>query len=376
MPDLLAELRAAFPVRDTWLYFNHAAVSPLSSPVARAMEEFHRDALENGSAHFQGWLDRRTSARAQAARLLGARPEETALVTSTSQGLLTVAEGLRWSPGDEILVVQDDFPANQIPWVRQERRGAKVVTVPRSEGRVRTADVLDRIGPRTRLVALPFVLYDSGQRLDLETVGAALADHPALFCVDAIQGLGAFPLDVEAARIDFLSADSHKWMLGLEGIGVFYCRQERLEELDDPFQSWMGVVDPFGPYAPGKDRWPDARRFEFASLPTVATFGLDACLGMLLDTGVERMAGRILEVTDRLAAGLTDVGWTVASPRATDAEKSGIVSAVPPGGDLHAAVAALEEQRVSVAARGGGVRFSPHAWNTVEEIERLLDLLA
>jgi len=138
----------------------------------------------------------------------------------------------------------------------------------------------------------------------------------------------------------------------------------------------MGVVDPFGPYVPGKDRWPDARRFEYASLPTVATFGLDACLGMLLDAGVERMAGRILEVTDRLAAGLTEVGWDVRSPRATDAEKSGIVSAVPPGGDLHGAVAALEERQVSVAARGGGVRFSPHAWNTVEEIERLLDLLA
>jgi len=376
MPDLLAELRAAFPVRDAWLYFNHAAVSPLSNPVAKAIEDFNRDALENGSARFQDWLDRRESARTQAARLLGgAQSDEVALTTSTSQGLLTVAEGLRMEPGDEILVVQDDFPANQIPWFRQERRDARVVTVPRQGGRVRTDDILARIGPRTRLVALPFVLWDTGQRLDIEAVGAALADHSAFYCVDAIQGLGAFPLDVKAAHIDFLAADSHKWMLGLEGIGLFYCRQECLEELDDPFQSWLSVQDPFAPWMPGKPRVADARRFEFASLPTVAIFGLEACLRLLLKTGVDRMAPRILELTDRLTAGLEDRGWRLRSPRTREAEKSGIVSALPPSGTPEEAVATLESRRVSVAARGGGVRFSPHAWNTLDEVDRLLELL-
>lgn len=341
------------------------------------MEDFNRDALENGSARFQGWLERRESARTHASRLLGgAQPDEVALTTSTSQGLLTVAEGLRMAPGDEILVVQDDFPANQIPWFRQERRGAVMVTVPRVDGRVRTEDILARIGPRTRLVALPFVLYDSGQRLDIEAVGAALKDHRALYCVDAIQGLGAFPLDVEAAHIDFLAADSHKWMLGLEGIGLFYCRRERLDELDDPFQSWLSVVDPFTPWRPDKARVANARRFEFASLPTVAIFGLEACIRLLLETGVERMAPRILEVTDRLVAGLQGHGWQLRSPRETEAEKSGIVSALPPSGTPEEAVAALEAKRVSVAVRGGGVRFSPHAWNTTDEVDRLLDLLA
>ena len=377
MPDLLAELRAAFPVRDRWLYFNHAAVSPLSCPVAKAMEDFNRDALENGSARFQNWLDRRESARLQAARLLGgAQSEEVALTTSTSQGLLTVAEGLRIEPGDEILVVQDDFPANQIPWFRQERRQARVVTVPRKAGKVLTEGILARIGPRTRLVALPFVLWDTGQRLDIETIGTALKDHRAFFCVDAIQGLGAFPLDVERAHIDFLAADSHKWMMGLEGIGLFYCRRQCLEELDDPFQSWLSVEDPFTPWHSGKQRLGDARRFEFASLPTVAIFGMEACLDLLLKTDVDRMAPRILELTDRLTDGLTGLGWNVRSPRDQEAEKSGIVSALPPSGTAEDAVAELEKRHVSVAMRGGGVRFSPHAWNTLDEVERLLDLLA
>jgi selenocysteine lyase/cysteine desulfurase len=287
-----------------------------------------------------------------------------------------VAEGLRIEPGDEILVVQDDFPANQIPWFRQERRQARVVTVPRKAGKVLTEDILARISPKTRLVALPFVLWDTGQRLDIETIGAALKDHRAFFCVDAIQGLGAFPLDVERAHIDFLAADSHKWMMGLEGIGLFYCRQERLEELDDPFQSWLSVEDPFTPWHSGKQRLADARRFEFASLPTVAIFGIEACLSLLLKTGVDRMATRILEITDRLADGLAEQGWNVRSPRTQEMEKSGIVSALPPKGTAEDAVAELEKRHVSVAMRGGGVRFSPHAWNTLDEVERLLDLLA
>ena len=375
MPDLLAELRAAFPVRERWLYFNHAAVSPLSVPVAEAMQAFQRDALENGSVRFQAWLDRRESARRQGARLLGADPSEVAFTTSTSQGLLTVAEGLRMEAGDEILVIQDDFPANQIPWFRQERRGARVVVVPRHEGRVRLQDILDRVGPRTRVVAVPWVFYDSGQRLDLVALGAELADQRALFCVDAIQGLGGFPLDVEAARIDFLSADSHKWMLGLEGVGLFYCRREHLDALDDPFQSWLSVVDPFGPYDPGKARVPDARRFEFASLPTVALFGMQACLELLLRTGAPLMAERILEVTDHLAAGLERCGWRVTSPREHADEKSGIVQGIQPSGSLDETVAALEARGVSVAQRGGGVRFSPHAWNTVAEVDQLLERL-
>ncbi|MCB9897318.1 MAG: aminotransferase class V-fold PLP-dependent enzyme [Planctomycetes bacterium] len=377
MTDALARLRAAFPVAGRWIYFNHAAVAPMAAPVADAVAAFCADARDNGSVHFEQWLARREHARSKTASLLGALPEEIALTTSTSQGLITVAEGLRLAPGDEILVVHHDFPANQIPWFRQQKlRGAKVVVVPRdADGRVPPEAVLSRLTPRTRVVALPFVLYDNGYRLDLEAIGRGLADHPALFCVDAIQGLGAFPLDVRAARIDFLSADSHKWMLGMEGIGVFYCRHALLDELDTPLVSWTSVEDPFRPYEPGRALLPDARRFEYAAMPTMEVFGLDACLDLLLATGVEAMSGRILSLTDTLAAGLLDRGWTLACPRGTPGERSGIVVARPPSGDAPAAVDALAARGVSVTPRGGGVRFSPHAWNTAAEVSAVLDRL-
>lgn len=377
MSDRLAELRAAFPVAASWIYFNHAAVCPLAQPVAAAVRSFLDDALQNGSTGFRQWDERRQHVRAQAARLLGCAAAEVALSTSTSQGLITVAEGLTLGPGDEIVVIQDDFPANQIPWYRQERRGARVIVVPRREGRVELSDILDRLTPSTRVVAVPFVLFDSGQRLDLPALGAALADHPTLFCVDAIQGLGAFPLDMTAAHIDVLSADSHKWMLGMEGIGLFACRTEILDEIDSPLTSWLSMAEPFAPYRPGAPLRPDAARFEYAALPTMEIFGLDACLKLLLDTGIETMARAILGLTERLSAGLVEQGWTLRSPRERPEDSSGIVLAGPPDalGDAETVVAALEARGVSVVSRAGAVRFSPHAWNTLDEVERLLELL-
>jgi cysteine desulfurase/selenocysteine lyase len=385
--DVLAELRDAFPVAELWAYFNHAAVAPVARPVEAAVAEFLREARTQGSSGFAGWLARREVARQEAATLLGGRSSEVAFTTSTSQGLLTVAEGLRLSPGDEIVALQDDFPANRIPWWRQVRRGARIVEVPRRDGRVRAGDVLARLSPRTRLVAVSWVAYDHGQRLDLQALGAGLAarneqaareDRGAcrtLFCVDAIQGLGLFPMQARAWGLDFLAADSHKWLLGLEGLGLFWCREEALAELDPPLISWWSLARPFAPWTPDAPLQPDARRFEYACLPTACLYGAEAALRMLLAAGAPAMSARVLELTARLAQGLTARDWRVLSPMASEAERSGIVTAVPPELAPGAAVERLLAARVQVTERGGGVRFSPHAWNTLDEVERVLEAL-
>ncbi len=386
MPDALAHLRAAFPVAELWVYVNHAAVAPVALPVEQAVAGFLAQARRDGSAGFAGWLARREEARRSAAALLGARPEEVSFTTSTSQGLITVAEGLSLQPGDEIVLLEDDFPSNQIPWWRQQRRGARLVPVPRdAAGRVTADAVLARVGPRTRVVAVSWVAYDNGCRLDLRALGAGLAARNAqlaagqpraLLCVDAIQGLGAFALDARACGIDFLSADSHKWLLGLEGVGLFFCRAERLAELDSPLTSWWSMAEPFRPWRPGAALQPDARRFEYACLPTAALFGVEAALRMLLEAGLPRIERQVLELTDRLAAGLVERGWTLLSPRERPDERSGIVSARPPSGGAREAVERLLAARVQAVERGGGVRFSPHAWNTAGEMDRVLEALS
>jgi len=371
----LADLRASFPVAARWIYVNHAAVAPVSLEVAKAVGRFVRDASTDGGVHWEQWLAVRDEARAKAARLLGASPATLAFTTSTSQGLLTVAEGLDWRSGDEIVVLQDDFPANHIPWFRQQKHGVRVRVVPRSEGRVSVEAVLDAVGPRTRLVAVPSAFYDNGFRLDLVGLGRALRDTGALLCVDAIQTLGAFPLDVEEAGIDFLSADSHKWMLGLEGIGLLYVREALLEHLDPPFVSWLSVEQPFTSYEPGRALVPGARRFEYGAMPTVAVFGIDACLDMLARFGPAAMGKRILALTDRLAAGLRERGWTLTSPRESADESSGIVAGRHPVATNEEVVRNLGHAGVAATHRLGAVRFSPHAWNTEEEIDRILAAL-
>ena len=387
MADVLAELRAAFPVAELWIYFNHAAVAPVSRPVEAAMAEFLRESRLQGSAGFAGWLERRETARREAATLIGGRSTEVAFTTSTSQGLLTVAEGLQLSPGDEIVTLQDDFPANRIPWWRQARRGARIVEVPRRDGRVTAGDVLARLSPRTRVVAVSWVAYDHGQRLDLRALGAGIAARNeqaaregrgavrTLFCVDAIQGLGVFPMEARAWGLDFLSADSHKWLLGLEGLGLFWCREELLAELDPPMISWWSMARPFAPWTPDAPLQPDARRFEYACLPTACLYGAEAALRMLLAAGAPALSARVLELTAQLAAGLQSHGWQLLSPMARDDERSGIVTARPPGMTAGVAVERLLAARVQVTERGGGVRFSPHAWNTADEVERLLEAL-
>jgi selenocysteine lyase/cysteine desulfurase len=381
VPDALAALRSAFPAAGSVVYFNHAAVAPLCRPVVSAMQGFLDEAARQGSLGFRGWLERRERARGRAARLIGAAPEEVAFVTSTSQGLIAVAEGLDWHAGDRVVVLEHDFPANLMPWYRQRRHGVEVVVVPRRDGRVPVEAILSAVDERTRLVAVSWVLYDNGYRLDLPRLGAALAEHnrqaarPVRLCVDAIQGLGAFPLDVHACGIDFLSADSHKWMLGLEGIGLFYCRRELLDELDPPCISWWSLAKPFAPYTPEARLQPDARRHEFASLPNLAVFGFDAALGLLLEVGAERTATAVLDLTRRLAEGLAERGWTLHTPLTADRERSGIVSASHPDKAAAEVVAHLESRHVSVARRGDGVRFSPHAWNTIDEVDQLLRCL-
>ena len=388
MPDALSALRAAFPVASRWIYFNHAAVAPVAVPVEAAVAEFLREAREHGSAGFRAWLERREAARQAAAALIGARSSEVAFTTCTSQGLITVAEGLRLQPGDEIVCLQDDFPANRIPWWRQARRGARVVEVPRdASGRVTPQAILARVGPRTRLVAVSSVLYDNGFRLDLPALGAGLAARNAaaaaegrgagetLLCVDAIQSLGALPLDVEACRIDFLSADSHKWLLGLEGIGLFYCRASRLPELDGPLVSWWSYAQPFAPWTPDSPLQPDARRFEYSVLPVAELYGFHAALELLAAAGLPAIEPQILALTEHLAGGLAARGWTLLSPRERPAERSGVLTATHPSQPAREVVERLTAAGVQVTARGGGVRFSPHAWNTAAEVDRLLERL-
>jgi selenocysteine lyase/cysteine desulfurase len=254
-------------------------------------------------------------------------------------------------------------------------RGVEVRRVPSRQGRIEIDDLVAALDTRTRVVSLSFVEFASGFRNDLAAVGALCQERGIRFFVDAIQGLGVLPLDVSRLGIDYLAADGHKWLLGPEGAGIFWIRRDRVEELHAVGVGWHSVVGAWDFSRIDFRLKPHAGRWESGTLNVGGIVALGASLGLLLEAGIEAVRDRVLALTDHLCERAPAAGWTVWSSR-RDADRSGIVSLVPPPGrDPAAVVKELRRQGVVVNHRAGRLRVSPHAYNTPDEIDRLVALL-
>jgi len=352
---------------------NHAAVAPISRRVRDAMAGLLDDVQQCGAEHWQRWVETYGSVRRSLALLLNADSGEIAFTKNTSEGISMFASGLDWQPGDEVVSVEGEFPANFYAWKALEKRGVVLRLVPSEQGRVSQEAILSALTPRTRVVTVSFVQYLSGFRLDLEKLGQACVARGCLLFVDAIQGLGAFPIDVKRANIAGLAADGHKWMLGPEGAALLYVNSQVMEKITPPEIGWT-TVRHWSDFSRRDLSWrDDARRYECGTLNTVGIYGLGAAVNLLLEVGIPNIAARVLQLTDRLRGGLLAQGHSVFGPRARE-EASGIVSFVPRQGGPEHLLDLFLAHRVQVAARGGMVRIAPHFYNTEEEIDRVLEL--
>lgn len=365
-----------FPSLARWAFFNHSGVSPMPRVAAEAMrkyiEQSEHDAYLTGK-----WYKQAEVVRKRAAQLIHADADEIAFIKNTSEGLAFVANGLDWKAGDEILSTRSEYPANVYPWMAAERwHGARHVMIrERADGRIPPEDLFAAVTGRTRLIALSHVEYGSGFRTDVAAVGAFCRARGILFCVDAIQSAGAVPVDVQAMQIDYLSAGGHKWMLGPEGAGIFYCRKELLETLR-PEVGAMNVVNATDYSNLDFTLRPDARRFECGGYNLAGILALGASLEMLLGVGIEAVWARLHGLTQMLAEAVAAKGYRVYSPRAREAECSGIVSfsAAEPGrhGEI---IKKLEEQRIIIVEREKRLRAAPHFYQGEEQIRRLVEAL-
>lgn len=370
--------RSLFPVTQHCIFLDHAAIAPVSTRVVEAMKVYLSDVATSGGQHEPAWNERVKRARAAAAQLCGATPEEIAFVKNTSEGLLHVANGIRWREGDNVVIPAIEFPANVYPWTNLARWGVETRRVQARGGRVLVDDLVAAMDERTRVVSVSFVQYAQGFRADLDAIGAACRERGVLFCVDAIQGLGVLQLDVRRTPVDFFSADGHKWLLAPEGIGLFYLRRERLEDLVPHGAGWYSVVRTeagTGDYsrydAPLLD---SAARFEPGTRNNVGIYGLGAALDLLNEIGLPAIEARVLALTDRLIEGLQRKGYTLRSslvPR----ERSAIVAFSSdrfPSGELYRR---LRAANIVLSLRQGALRVAPHFYNTEGEIDALLEVL-
>lgn len=358
--------REFFPVTRRLIYLNHAAVAPLCLPAAQAMESLTRDAVEWGSLHYSQWMECYDGLRRGAARLVSGAPGEIAIVKNTSEGIATIAMGLDWRAGDRIVAFEGEFPANQYPWRRLESKGVTIEWLPPTA----PLDHIDQAARGARLLSISFVQFLTGFRADLTGIGEICQRRGVIYVVDAIQGLGAFPIDVRAAHIDALAADGHKWLLGPEGCGILYI-SPRLQEQVEPVEfGWTNVAS-YNDYA-SRDMTlrPDAGRYECGTLNTVGCFGLRAAIDFLLEVGIENIAPVVRGLAGQIAGGVRCKGYKVLGE-----PNAGIVSFRKPGVDSAAIVAKLKENAIITAPRAGWVRTSPHFYIAPEDIAKMLELL-
>lgn len=359
-----------FPVTEHLIYLNHAAVAPLCRPAGEAMKWLAEDAMRNGSLHYSQWEECYEGVRLSTARMIGAHRDEIAIVKNTSEGIATVAMGLGWKPGDRIVAFREEFPANYFPWLRLEAKGCEITWLSVTDA----LDQIDEAARGAKLLAISYVQYLSGYRANLEAIGEICSSHGCFFFVDAIQGLGALPLDVENARIDALAADGHKWLLGPEGCGILYVRkiwQDRIEPVEFGWTNIAGYND----YS-CRDMTlrPDAGRYECGTLNTIGIFGLRAAIDFLLEVGIHRIGPDVVTAADRLAEGAIAKGYELLGTR-TPQTASGIVSIRKPGVDCRMTVSELRRKGITAAPRQGWARLSPHFYVSPEAIESVLAAL-
>lgn len=365
------ELRALFPVTQNHIYLNHAAVAPISLPVYERMQDYTRDLLENGLVHFREWGEAVTRVRALAARFINARPDEIAFAPNTSSGLASVANGIDWRAGDNIVSADCEFPANSVPWRRVCCEfGVELRLAREHDGRLETEEILRLIDSRTRVVTLSFVEFASGFRNDPATIGRYCRERGVLFVVDAIQGLGALRLDVESCCIDALSADAHKFLLGPDGVAIFYISRAAMERIQPTAVGWMSVARPFD-FDSEQSYAPDARRFEAGALNTAGVVGLGTAIELFEQTGPERIERYLLELGDYLCERLLEKGYQLVSSRRAG-EKSAVICCRHEKYSANDLYQILDARRIITTPRLGRLRISPHFYNTREEVDELI----
>jgi len=369
-------LRALFPVTERLNYLNHAAVSPPPSTTIAAVQSQLADVSKNGSVNFRNWIATKERTRTLLATMLGARPDQVAFMRNTSDGLSTVANGLRWHPGDNLVTFRNEFPSNIYPWLRlREAFGVEVRMAEERDGRIDLNELIGLIDAKTRLVAISQVQYASGFRADLERIGLAARAVDALLVVDVIQALGVVPIDVQSELVDVAAGACHKWLLTPEGVGFLYLSDRARERIQPTLVGWISVSDPdnYGNFSQGWNRGTLA--WETGTGPAALIHGLEQSLKLLAETGSEQIRSHLETLTDYLCERLANRAYRIVSSR-QPREKSQIVCIQSTAGlSAMNLYSHLKDRGIITAPRGDRLRISPHLYNTSDEIEALVNAL-
>ncbi|HKI47038.1 MAG TPA: aminotransferase class V-fold PLP-dependent enzyme [Balneolales bacterium] len=375
----VAEVRELFPfLKQGTCYLNHAAISPLSSKVTNAIKN-RLDIRSLGSieafTHDKPIID---DCRVQIARLINAESEERiAFVPNTSSGLNIIANGVKWSPGDQILIGDVEFPTNVYPFLNLRRLGVDVKLITNDNGSV-TAEMIEKATtPKTKLVSISTVQFLSGYRADMERIGEWCRRHDIWFVVDGIQAVGAIELDVVASHVDALCAGSHKWQMGPQGLGFLYVNKRMQDAIRPSNAGWLSVTAPWELLDYNLEFLPTAMRYELGTMNANGIVGYHAALKLLNEIGIRNIQQRILDLTSRILSEFSH--WDdirILTPN-DDHHRAGIVTLdLPEMVDPDGLMENLSKENIVVAIRNGMLRLSPHFYNTEQEVDHSVSIIS
>lgn len=364
--------RELFAATENYTYLNHAAVGVLPRPTREALHAFVDAHATGGVARVWPYESRMPEYRERIARFIGAQAGTIAVLRNTGDGANAIANGFPWQAGDEVILPDNEFPSNAQPWLPLRKRGVAVRFIDSTRERL-TPDVLRRhISNRTKVVTVSWVSFEDGYRHDIAALAEVAHEHSALLAVDAIQGLGAFPIDVQACGVDALYCGGAKWLLSLQGVSFLYVRPELIDRLMLAAPGWRSVADMWNFLDYDQPLAPNATRFEGGTPNFVGALSLATTIDVLQNAGMDGIAAHVLALTDRLVEGLRVLGAEIATVRGPS-ESSGIVTFTVPGADPEALGRALQRDGIVTTYRASGVRVAPHGYNTFAEIDALLD---
>jgi selenocysteine lyase/cysteine desulfurase len=364
--------RSEFAVTRRFVYLNHASAGVLPLSSVAAIDAFVREHADAGVKGTFPYDLRMPEYRNRIGRYIGADGSRIALVPNTSAAAATIAAGLNWKPDDEVLLCANEFPANAVPWIALQRRGVNVRLLETQHERLTPGALHRALTARTRLVAVSWVSYADGYRHDLQGLARVAHESDAFLCVDAMQALGAFAVDVRQLDVDALYAGAAKWLLGLHGVALLYLGDRLRDRLELTMPGWRSVQDMWNFHNYEQPYSPDAMRFECGTPNLIGTLSLVKAIDLFERSGTAAIAQHVLALTDRLCGGLHEVGANISSLRGPGIS-SGIVTFDLPDCDSIELGQALEKERIMTTYRATGVRVSPHGYNTAEEIDAVVE---
>lgn len=364
-------IRKDFPVTKSYTYLANAAISPIPTPVAQETLSFYDDMLNHAGTLWPDWMEKMEGAREIFARFINASSDEVGFTHSTSEGMNIISHML----GAKGSVISDEleFPSSILPWLN---RGSYVHFVKAKNGRILKQDISNAIGTKTKSVVISHVQYSTGFRQDLAELSELTRKHGLYLVVNPTQSLGAVRFDVKDFGVDFMASNGHKWVLSSFGVGTIFIKRDYLEDVAEfhpPFYSQLGQKQK-DVYENNKiDMSTTASRFELGSPHFSNIISLKAAIEYLSKIGITNIERRILSLTSYLVEKLHDLNLDIISPLEEEKSRSGIIVFKMP--DAVEIVRKLEEKRIFVSARGGGIRVSPHFYNNEEDIDILIRAL-